>query len=97
MCEHLRQLENHLKTQGIKETFRGRAWSKNCREWIYYDCYFDIEQIRTRFNFPNFIEHHFNDDNKSGLEEGFVCELCHDAIMGLNSKFKQNDGKQTIK
>jgi hypothetical protein len=97
MCEHLVQLEKELKQLKIKETYRGQAWTKNCREWVYYDCYFDIEQLRKRFNFPGFIKHHFNNDNKSGLEEGFVCELCNDAIMGLNSKFKINDNKIVIK
>jgi hypothetical protein len=97
MCEHLEMLEQELKRRNIKETYRGQAWSKNCREWVYYDCYFDIEQLRKRFNFPYFIKYHSNDDVKSGLEEGFVCELCNDTIMGLHSKFKSNDNKIMIK
>jgi len=26
---------------------------------------------------------HENTDERSGLEKGFVCEECHDAVMGL--------------
>jgi hypothetical protein len=96
MCEHLKPLEKELAERNIKETYRGQPWSKNCREWVYYDCYFNFEQLRNRFKFPDFIIHHYNDDTKSGLEEGLVCELCHDAIVGLNGKFKSNDAKITI-
>ena len=45
-CEHLRPLEQAIIGCGIRETFRGSAWSKNCREWVYFDCYLDIETIR---------------------------------------------------
>lgn len=96
MCEHLSELENELKRLGITETCRGQVWTKNCREWAYFDCYLDIEKLRQRFHLPDFIKHHTNDDMKSGLEEGFVCELCNDAIMGLNWKFKKDDGKKII-
>jgi len=97
MCEHLLPLDNELKELGIKETYRGQAWTDNCREWVYYDCYLDIESLRKRFNFPDFIKHHINNDMKSGLEEGFDCSLCNDAIMGLNRNFKKDDGKITVK
>lgn len=93
MCEHLINLDIELKSKGVKETYRGQAWSDNCREWVYYDCLLDLEKIRTRFNFPEFIEIHFNDDPKSGMEAGFVCNLCKDAVMGHHSRF----GKGKIK
>jgi hypothetical protein len=38
MCEHLKPLENYLVDLGITETFRGQAWSKDCREWVYFAC-----------------------------------------------------------
>ena len=93
MCEHLIQLEQELIQQKIKETFRGQAWSDNCREWVYYDCYFDIEKVRKRFSLPDFVKHYYNDDIKSGLEEGFICEKCKDAIIGLNSRFRAENKK----
>ena len=97
MCEHLTELENYIKEQNITETYRGQAWSDNCREWVYFDCYFDIDMLRQKFNLPDFIKHHVNNDYKSGLEEGFVCELCNDAIMGLNRNFERDDNRKIIK
>jgi len=85
MCEHLKELEDELKAKGIKETFRGEAWSSNCREWVYYDCYLDCNSIRNRLKLPDFVEHSFNDDPRSGLEEGFFCKVCLDAVMGYHT------------
>ena len=83
MCEHLSVLENELKALGIKEIQRGQVWSDNCREWIYYDCYFDSSSIIRRLELPDFVNHHSNDDPRSGLEEGLFCSQCKDAIMGI--------------
>jgi hypothetical protein len=47
-CEHLRPLEDEIIAAGLPETFRGRPWSENCREWVYFACYFDRESIRKR-------------------------------------------------
>lgn len=94
MCEHLQILENELKSLGIKETYRGQPWSKNCREWVYFDCYLDIKSLQERYKFPEFIRHHYNDDERSGLEEGFYCELCRDAVIGLNSKYRDDDDQR---
>jgi hypothetical protein len=49
LCEHLQPLEKEILEAGIKETFRGEAWTKNCREWVYFDCYLDRESIKKRF------------------------------------------------
>lgn len=87
MCEHLIKLDNELKERGINETFRGKAWSKNTREWVYYDCVLILDKIKTRHNFPDFIKVHVNEDNKSGMESGFCCELCQDGVMGLHPHF----------
>ena len=97
MCEHLIALENEIKNLHVKETYRGQAWSNNCREWVYFDCYLDIENLKIKYKFPDFIKHHVNNDCKSGLEEGFYCELCKDAIMGLNRQFSKKDNIITVK
>lgn len=89
MCEHLYTLDHELKTKGIKETYRGQAWSKNCREWVYYDCILDLDKLQTRYDFPDLINRHVNDDMKSGTESGFVCSLCNDAVMGLHPDHSQ--------
>lgn len=97
MCEHLLPLEKHLQAQGIPETFRGQAWSTNCREWVYFDCYLDISSLQEKFGFPAFVKHHVNNDPRSGLEEGFVCYECHDAIIGLHNAHRTNDARPVIR
>lgn len=94
MCEHLSALERELKQKGIKETFRGQAWSDNCREWVYHDCQLDLANVRSRYHFPSFVVDHINDDNKSGLEMGFFCEECKNAVIGLHPD--QTSNKQLI-
>jgi hypothetical protein len=94
MCEHLILIDRELKSKGIKETFRGQPWSDNCREWVYYDCVFDFEKIRSRYNFPDFVVTHFNDDARSGLEAGFVCDQCKDGVIGAHPTVSK--GKQVI-
>lgn len=82
MCEHLKQLDEDLKGKGIKETFRGEAWSHNTREWVYYDCILGLEAIREKYRLPDFVKEYINNDNRSGLEAGFYCEMCKDGVMG---------------
>lgn len=84
ICEHLRQLETEILAAGHHETFRGQAWSENCREWVYFACYFDRESIRKRLPLPGCVHDHEHLGTHSGQEAGFVCAQCHDAIMGLH-------------
>lgn len=83
VCPHLRPLEQALQAAHIKETSRGMAWSQNCREWVYFDVRLDVEALRKRFAFPSCVVVHENTDERSGLEKGFVCNECNDAVMGL--------------
>lgn len=94
MCEHLIILDKELRSIGVKETFRGQPWSKNCREWVYYDCAFDFEKIRARLNLPDFVVTHSNDDPRSGLEAGFVCSQCNDGVIGAHPSVAK--GKRLI-
>lgn len=91
MCEHLLPIEKTIREKGVKELFRGEVWSKNCREWIYFDCYLDCEKLQARFSLPDFIQHHTNDDPRSGTEEGLACSKCHDALIGYHRRL--NPGK----
>lgn len=43
----------------------------------------DIDALQRRFAFPPCVVVHENTDERSGLEKGFDCEECHDAVMGL--------------
>ena len=52
-CEHLAPVEQWLAAHGFEETYRGQAWSDNCREWVYFDCYIDLAAVRRRFNVPS--------------------------------------------
>lgn len=95
MCIHLDVLEKELVNLGVTETFRGKAWSKNCREWIYYDCLLNTKSLMKRLQLPAFIEVHTINDNKRGLEHGLVCTMCQDAIMGLHPDMAK--GKRVVR
>lgn len=82
VCSHLSALEDALKAAGVAETFRGQAWSANCREWVYFDVVLDVESLRQRFDFGPSVRVHENLDPRSGTERGLVCASCHDAIVG---------------
>ena len=94
MCEHLRKFEAELISRGVEETYRGQAWSSNCREWVYFRCFIDLEAVRARMGFDLCVVEHVNTDAKSGLERGFVCSEHHDAIMG---RFEESNDYPTIR
>ena len=83
VCEHLLPLEQALINRGIQVSFRGQAWSMNCREWVYFDCFLDTPGIRAHFSFPEFVHDHSHCGTHDGQELGLVCTKCKDAIMGL--------------
>jgi hypothetical protein len=82
----LQALERELAARGVKVTYRGQAWSDNCREWAYFDCCFDRSAIRRRLKLADCVEDHEHLGTHDGQEAGFVCTLCHDAIMGLHPR-----------
>jgi hypothetical protein len=82
MCPCLTPLDDALNLRGAKETFRGKAWSENCREWVYYKVVFKPQSVRTYFQLPDSVAHHENLGTHDGAESGFVCTLHHDAVMG---------------
>jgi hypothetical protein len=84
VCEHLSALEQALIDRGITVTFRGEAWSMNCREWAYFDCFLDLAGIRQHLSFPEFVQDHSHRGTHDGQELGLVCTFCKDAIMGLS-------------
>ena len=81
-CEHLQPLEQTIIARGIPETFRGQAWSLNCREWVYFDCYIDTDAVSKAMSLPACVQVHAHRGTHDGQERGFVCATCHDAIMG---------------
>jgi len=81
-CEHLVALERALQAQGFKETFRGQAWSQNCREWVYFDCFLPTQLIRDKFKFADCVKTHSHLGTHDGQEHGFVCSEHGDGIVG---------------
>lgn len=84
LCEHLAPLEQQILKARIEETFRGQAWSSNCQEWVYFACYLDREAIRGRMQLAECVKDHEHRGTHDGMEAGFVCTQCHDAIMGVH-------------
>lgn len=82
LCEHLRPLEQAIAGAGIRETFRGKPWSMNCREWVYFDCYIDTDAVARAFSFSDCVKVHAHRGTHDGEERGFVCSCCHDAVIG---------------
>jgi hypothetical protein len=86
-CPHLRPLEAELIAAGYSETFRGKAWTANCREWVYFNCYLDKPSIRQRIPFAACVVDHDHLGTHDGQEAGFVCVECQDAIMGVHPRY----------
>jgi hypothetical protein len=85
MCRHLIELDNYIKRKGIKELFRGKAWSENCNEWVFYDRIIDIDKIKEKIKPDKCVTVHKYYDIKIANELGFFCSNCNDAIIGFLS------------
>jgi hypothetical protein len=96
MCIHLKSLEDFLKRKNIKEVYRGQVWSKNCREWIYYDAILNPQKLKDKFHFDSSIIIHDYEDIKVGSELGLFCTLCNDAIIGTHPNSSYAINKRTI-
>lgn len=84
MCVHLKPVEDYLKSEGFSEVYRGQVWSKNCREWVYFNTVLHPQELIEKFKLDSTIVIHDYQDMKVGSELGLVCTLCHDAIMGYH-------------
>lgn len=84
ICEHLSPVEKALADTNIKEVYRGKPWSDNCREWVYYDCVFsDLNKTISRLQLnKELIQVHSHLGTHDGQEHGLVCTQCKDGIMG---------------
>ncbi|MBZ5531413.1 MAG: hypothetical protein LAO20_08275 [Acidobacteriia bacterium] len=86
LCEHLRTLEEAMVAAGMRETWRGQAWSNNCREWVYFDCFIDTEAVRRNLSLAPCVIDHAHRGTHDGQERGLECSACHDGIMGAYEK-----------
>ena len=76
--------------ESIPITYRGQAWSKSCREWVYFDCVLDIDRIRADFDLVSCVEKHEHVGTHDGQELGLVCTICNDGIMGRHPEISPN-------
>jgi hypothetical protein len=87
-CEHLIGFEQAMIAEGYTETFRGKAWSQNVREWVYFDVCFDRPAVRDFFEFDPCVVDHEHLGTHDGQEAGFVCTIHQDGVMGIHPKFR---------
>jgi hypothetical protein len=87
-CVHLRPIEDWLLADGARVVFRGQAWSRASREWVYVDRALEPTELRQRFALAPCVVEHRNDDPRSGRERGLYCTACHDAVMGEASPLR---------
>ena len=84
ICEHLRPLEERLIRLGYAVTYRGQTWTRNCREWVYFDCVLALAEIREAIPFDACVHDHVHRGTHEGSEQGFVCQRDWDAVMGAH-------------
>jgi hypothetical protein len=85
VCEHLRPVEEYLRTQGAVVASVGTPWSRNCRTWVMFDgVVLDAAALKARFRLPEFVIVHSHRGTHDGSEHGLVCERDHDALIGLH-------------
>ena len=89
-CVHLIAVETALIDAGVRETFRGQAWSENVREWVYFDITLDLARLRRTFDLPDFIEEHRHKGTHDGQEAGVVCTHCQDGVMGHHPSYRSH-------
>jgi hypothetical protein len=79
----LEALDNYVRNKNVKELFRGNAWSKNCREWVYYDCVLNVKKLKEKFSFNNCVIIREYNDIKVANELGFFCNRSKMALWDL--------------
>ncbi|MFD2586042.1 hypothetical protein ACFSQJ_03825 [Croceitalea marina] len=97
-CKHLNRLEKDLIRKKVKVRFRGQAWGRDCREWVYFDCFFsDLEETIRRFDMDGeIIKIHTHLGTHDGQEHGLVCSKCNDGIMGYHPNSTKQKGDTAI-
>jgi len=90
VCDHLRPVEDYLRSRSLKITGSGQVWTQNCRFWIYFDAVLDCKALKKKFALPDVVEIGQNDDPRSGRERGLVCTADHDAVMGFHPLDRPN-------
>jgi hypothetical protein len=85
ICEHLKPAEDYIRSLGVRVRAMGSYWSHNSRIWVYFEnAVLDAEALRKKFNLPDFVSVHTHRGTHDGSEHGLVCNVDHDALMGLH-------------
>jgi hypothetical protein len=85
LCEHLQPVEKYLRDQGAKVFSVCRPWTQNCRTWVYFaNVVLDLASMRRKLNLPECVEDFVHRGTVDGAEQGFVCKLDHDGVMGMH-------------
>jgi len=83
VCAHLRPVQDYVRSRGIRVLDVTTPWSKNCRNWVYFDrVVLDVDSLKSRFNLPACVVVHSHRGTHDGAEHGLVCQADHDALMG---------------
>ena len=81
ICDHLRPLEERILSRGFVESERGSPWSRDCREWVTYNCDVRVIAKLEGVDIPACVKHYENSDIHFGSETGLVCHEHHDALI----------------
>ena len=85
LCEHLRPLVEDLRGRGLHVLDVSQPWSDNCRAWMYFaDVILDVDALKARLHLPECVEAHRHRGTVDGAEQGLVCRIDHDAVMGMH-------------
>ena len=85
ICEHLKPVEDYIRSLGVRVMGIGSYWSQNCRTWVVFqNALLDAEALRQRFHLPEFVKVHTHRGTHDGSEHGLVCERDHDALIGVH-------------
>ena len=82
VCPHLRPVAELLLQQGRPITFFGQPWTKNCRHWIYFEGVIDVEELKRNLSLEECVAIHRHRGTHDGSEQGFICSLDNDGVMG---------------
>jgi hypothetical protein len=82
--EYIRKIIFLCKEHRVKEIYRGKNPYDQTKEgeWVYFDCYFDENKIREKFNLPDTVTYYEYDGRASGQESGFFDEQTNEAVLG---------------
>jgi hypothetical protein len=85
VCEHLLEAQKYVRSQGVAVSDVLSPWSENCRNWVYFvGVVLDAEALKKRFSLPQCVVVHSHLGTHDGAEQGLVCSVHHDALMGLH-------------